>query len=269
MDESLEFYLLVKKITRDRGLSLAQYKDAYIKRRLQARMRAAHIDGYAAYSKALTSDPDEYRKLLDALTINVTRFFRDRTVFEILERQIIPDILVAKRERRQSMLRVWSAGCSTGEEPYSIGMLLCEALGFRMRSYIVSVLATDYDQNALAVAKKGEYDAAALERVPKELVERYFKDGDAYRVRDDLRAIIKFKQADLFADIGARYMDVVFCRNVMIYFTRQQQERLFDIFHEALNEGGYLVIGKTETIPGTVQKKFVIVNGRERIFRRS
>lgn len=268
-EDDLAFSLLLRKISKERGLCLSQYKDTYIRRRLQKRMRYLDIESYEMYSRFLSRHPDEYVPLLDTLTINVTNFFRDSDLYEAFQHRVLPAVLHHKKDRGQSMIRIWSAGCATGQEPYSIAMILREVLGFRIQKFIVSILATDIDPQALETAKKGEYDRGLISHVPEAYIDKYFSDNGTYVAGDLLKSLIKFKRVDLFADIVAQHIDVIFCRNVLIYFSRKQQDELFGQFHKALGNGGFLIIGKTETLSPRWYDKFSAFAARERVFRKA
>lgn len=263
-DSALELLLL--KVERARGLRLASYKQPCLKRRIAVRMRARGVHSYGDYVKLLDRTPDEYDLLLDALTINVTRFFRNPESFALLRERVVPDLLT-----RAPPVRVWSAGCASGEEPYSLAILFCEALAARsadLRSR-VAVDATDLDPGALAALERASYAASALEEAPADVRQRYFSAGPPYVVKDGPRRLVRGRRHDLTREPPPEPpYDLIVCRNVVIYFDRATQERLFQAFFGALRPGGWLLLGKVETLFGAARSQFKLEDARERLFRR-
>jgi len=260
------FRSLLKKIRRERGLDCSQYKPTFLKRRLAVRLRARGVESYREYMRLL--DDEEYEKLFEALTINLSYFFRDGTTFEALRDKVLKPLLQEKARRGSRLVRVWSAGCASGEEPYSIAILFHELLGADLKNWYISIRATDLDARALAKAKRGIYGKFSFRGTDPGYIRRYFipfSDRE-YALKPEIKAMVKFEQRDLITDPPPRCLDLIFCRNVLIYFSREQQERLFAIFHEALNERGYLVIGKTEVLMGATARLFRPLDVRERIY---
>jgi chemotaxis protein methyltransferase CheR len=258
-----EFEALRDKIFKDTGLDCSRYKENYLKRRIAARMRAVNANSYADYAALLDSVPEEYPRLKDRITVNVTEFFRDSDVYDYLQKVLLPMLAENCRKQGRAML-VWSAGCSSGEEPYSLAILLS---GLNIGPF--SILATDIDELCLEKAKKGRYDQDALNRSSVPDVSRWFsmEDGDAVVV-PSLKRLIRFERHNLFADPPPSSVDLVLCRNVMIYFSRELQQRLLEAFHSALRPGGYLLPGKTETILGPARHLYTSVSARARAFQR-
>ena len=170
---------------------------------------------------------------------------------------------------RSGTLRIWSAGCASGEEPYTIAIILLEELGDNLGNLLVSILATDIDDDALKKAMQGFYQPFSLKNIPPNILKKYFhSENGGYRIKDVVKRLVRFRKHDLISGEKLRYFDVIFCRNVMIYFSRELQERLFMDFYNSLNDGGFLIIGKTETLTGEAREKFICVNVQERIFRK-
>jgi chemotaxis protein methyltransferase CheR len=264
-----DFKLLRQEIFKDTSLDLQQYKDNYLKRRIGIRMRARGIDTYSDYLHLLRSDPLEYQYLLKNISINVTHFFRDPEAFQIIEKEILPLMIYEKVKNNRRVIRLWCAGCSSGEEAYSYAILLKDLLGEEFNNFIVSVHGTDIDDRALAVAKKGRYLPRQIENVKHTFLKRFFTfDGERYQVSDEIKGMLHFKKQDLFSGEKSRHFDLISCRNVFIYFSKEMQSKLFSEFYKALNEGGYLVIGKTETLVGGAKDRFLTINSRERIFQK-
>jgi chemotaxis protein methyltransferase CheR len=258
-----EFVELREKIFRDTGIDCSRYKENYLKRRIAARMRAVGMGTYAEYSGYLDRVADEYPRLKDRITVNVTEFFRDQDVYSYLRSTLLPPLAEKCRQENRPLL-VWSAGCSSGEEPYSLAILLSELGGCEF-----SVLATDIDDACLARAREGRYLAEALEKADIGQGSRWFKrDADEAVVVDAIKQRVRFERHNLFADPPPSSMDLVLCRNVMIYFSRELQQRLLESFHAALREGGYMLPGKTETILGQARQLYNCVSARERAFQR-
>jgi chemotaxis protein methyltransferase CheR len=263
------FELLKKKIAEERGFNCESYKESSLKRRLAIRMRTTQTDSYEAYAAYLSSHPEEYAPLMKALTVNFTEFFRDTDMYDYLQGTILPELAAHKREQGRHILRVWSAGCSTGEEPYSVAILLREFLGADFGGFIVNIRATDIDDVCLAAAKKREYEDLAFKNMDSGLFAKYFeKAGEKYCVKDEIANMVKFEKHDLISGEAKKYFDIILCRNVFIYFSRETQLHIFEMFHSALNKDGYLIIGKTETMHEEMYKKFELVNLTERIFKK-
>jgi chemotaxis protein methyltransferase CheR len=263
------FPFIKKKIFRDTSMDLHQYKDKYIKRRLSVRMHATKVTTYREYMRLLSSDPSEYDNLLKEITINVTRFFRDPEVFHILEEEYLPLLIYDKVKDRRRVIRLWSAGCASGEEPYSLAIIMHDLFGKDLMDFSVSILATDIDDASLRTAKRGIYPSEQVEKIRLGYLNRYFRyDGEMYHLSQEIKDMVHFKKMDLFADPRGGNVDILMCRNVLIYFTKEMQQKLFENFFRSLNRGGYLVLGKTETLTGVVQGKFHAVNLRERIYQK-
>lgn len=260
---------LLAKIDRERGLDLAQYRRPYVERRVAARLRTLGLHTYRQYSRHLDEHADEYARLLDTLTINVTEFFRDEPVFKLFRESVVPEIIRTKQAGRQRMIRVWSAGCATGEEPYSLAMAFLSELGPNAGRFMLTITATDLDPVALATAAKAEYDNAKLARIPEADRLRYIEpDADRFHIRPEVKGLVRFKPLNLFTDPPIKVVDLVFCRNVFIYFTREQQASAVGQFHAALSKGGYLVLGRSEKLPPEYSSRFETISGPERVYRK-
>lgn len=261
---------LLEKVRTERGLDMAQYRPRYVERRIAARLHALNLRTYRQYAAYLDGHPEEYAKLFDTLTINVTQFFRDPTVFELFREDMVRDMLAEKAARHQHMIRVWSAGCATGQEPYSLAMAFLSAMGPASHDFLLTILGTDLDRNALNVAKRAEYDISLVDQIPLADRNRYVElCGDHFKIKPEVARLCKFDYLNLFEDKPIQAVDVIFCRNVFIYFNREEQERVLQVFWSALARGGYLVLGRTERIGSRGERGFELVSGRERIYRKS
>ena len=255
------FLALTQKISRTRGVSCESYKDKCLKRRLAVRMRARGVHTYDDYSKLLDDDAHEYQQLLDALTINVTKFYRNAETW----RALVPYVTTLWRARH-GRFKVWSAGCASGEEPYTIAVLLAEIAGAEPLEHAF-VDATDVDRLSLERTRQASYPESAFTEMPVELKRRYFTADVPRQPVAPVRALVRILAHDLMREPPphAPY-DLVVCRNVVIYFERQAQERLFQVFVDALAPGGILLLGKVETLFGPARERLTLVDPRERIY---
>ena len=264
-----EFAALTDKISRERGFGCASYKEKCLRRRIAVRMRATGVHTFRQYADVLDRDTREYDRLLDALTINVTKLFRNWETYDTLSRTVIPALWA----RPEHEINVWSAGCSSGEEPYSLAILFhrhAEQIGELHRLRRVRIIGTDIDRESLVAAERGAFAEAAFADTPDDIRARYFSDGTPSQVDPAVRAIVSFERRDLLSDAApAGGMHLITCRNVIIYFDRATQELLFERFHGLLRPGGFLVLGKVETLLGHARTLFASIRGRERIFSRA
>lgn len=269
-----EFHVLAAKIARETTFPCESYKPQVLRRRIAVRMRACHVGSYPEYARVLDSDRQEYACLLDALTVNVTRFFRDPPTFAALAAEIVPALWRTGDEG----IRVWSAGAASGEEAYSLAALFHDEAarcGDLHRLGRVHVLGTDIDRASLLAAARAEYQASAFGDTPRAVLDRLFpRTGDVRlsetrAVAPVLRGIVSFRRRDLLREPPpARCFDLVVCRNVIIYLDRAAQEALLATLHAALRPGGYLVLGRAEMLLGSARARFMPIVPRERIFRR-
>jgi chemotaxis protein methyltransferase CheR len=264
-----EFAELTRKISLGSGFAVEAYKDKCIRRRIAVRMRACGVHTYADYRAHLDATPGEYDRLRDALTINVTRFYRNPETWNLLRQDLLPRLC----ERYQPEIRVWSAGCSSGEEPYTISAVFAEFFdrsGHPDRFNSVAIDATDIDRASLERAREGRYRAEATVDVPAELRKMFLEaDGPDYVVAERIRRRVFVRTLDLSRELPPRRdYHLIVCRNVVIYFDRAMQERLFMTFVNALAPGGLLVLGKVETLFGPAREQMTLVDPRERVYRR-
>lgn len=247
------------------GFDLGHYKDGCARRRVARRARTCRCDG-AAYARRLRDDPAEAEALLAALTIHVSQFFRNPSTFDHLRRQVLPALIERAGRTRRGELRLWCAGCAGGEEPYSLAMLARE---LAPPGLSLSLLATDLSPVILERAREGLYAPTRLVQVPAELRERYFHaEGQDFRLDREIRRMVRFRRQDLLAAGEYPRADLILCRNVLIYFSRPEQERIADRFSRALPPGGFLVIGRAENLFGAARERFHGEVPRERIYRR-
>lgn len=262
------FAALTAKIARERGFGCASYKEKCLRRRIAVRMRASGVHTYGDYADVLDADGAEYEKLLDALTINVTKLFRNWETYAAMAEKVVSVLW----ERDLPTIDVWSAGCSSGEEPCSLAALFHRhaertntlgALASRLH-----VLGSDIDARCLAAAERGAFEEGDFADTPDDVRRRYFDARAPFSIIPEVRRLVRFERRDLLTEEtppGAHHL--ICCRNVLIYFDRETQERLFDQFHRALAPGGFLVLGKVETLLGAARSRFAAVDARERIYR--
>ncbi|MFO7294460.1 MAG: protein-glutamate O-methyltransferase CheR [Clostridia bacterium] len=222
------------------GIDLSSYKEKQMKRRIDSLISRSGYDGYQTYYRALVEDKEKLDRFLNYITINVSEFFRNPGQWTILEKEILPDLL-----KKHGNLKIWSAACSSGEEPYSLVMLLAKFLPLER----IRILATDIDREALDKARKGIYDARSLQSIPQELVHRYFKPFNGlFAIDPQIKACVEFRRHDLLNDPFPGNCHLILCRNVMIYFTEEAKVKIYKKLHEALYPDGVLFVGSTEQI---------------------
>jgi chemotaxis methyl-accepting protein methylase len=254
-------------VRRRRGVDLGCYKRTYVQRRILARMRARRSSDTAAYARLLAGEPAEVGRLVGALSTKVTSFFRNPGLYAWLDRRVLPEILDTPAGRT---VRIWSAGCATGEEAWSLAALLA-AREPRPDATKVRVIGTDIDRDAIAFARRAEYPIAALRAVPTDLQRRCFTvEGrkGVFRPAARTEAFASFRVESLVDPPTAGAYDLVLCRNVLIYFDAARQQRLLASLARGLRPGGWLALGRVERISGAARESFDIVNARERVYRR-
>ncbi len=267
MDQEKGFQVLLSKVQRDLGFHGSQYKERCLKRRFNVRMRRHNMeDDFWAYKKLLEKNKHEYEELLKSLTINVTKFFRNLPVFEFISQSVLPEIFESKSAGQT--IRIWSAGCASGEEPYSLAILAHEQKKIFRKPLSIHIIATDIDPECLTQGASGIYEEQAFDETPAQFKEIYFKKIEKkYKVVEEIQNIVKFRKLDLFHDAFPIHVDLICCRNVIIYFSRDAQVELIEGFKKTLTPAGFLVLGKTETMHQQLAHKFERINSRERVFK--
>ena len=267
MDAMGEF----NKVFANYGLDLARYKPAFLKRRLDRRMRILNIFDYSKYSTILKNDRKEFEEMFASLSINVTNFFRDSTVFDRFQLSILPKILSSLGDGGK--IRIWSAGCASGEEPYSIAMMFRQVIR-KLPNIDVEIIANDVNKSAIQFAERGRYPAKSVESLPLNVILNNFHkivDNESnveYEIISSIKNMVTFKMGDILSDT-IQFFDVIFCRNVLIYYEKEAQELIFTKFYKGLKDSGYLVLGMDETMFGRrCQKLFNPLMARERIYQK-
>ncbi|MDQ0228751.1 CheR family methyltransferase [Metabacillus malikii] len=236
-----DYQSFIENIKRKSGIDLSLYKEAQMKRRLTSLYEKRGFKSFSDFFIAMCENKELYYEFLDRMTINVSEFFRNYKRWEVLENEILPKIL----SKNNNQIKVWSAACSTGEEPYTIAMILSNLMPLSK----VKILATDIDENVLARAKLGIYPERSLNEVPSHIKTKYFhKDGSNYKVADEIIQAVQFKKQNLLADPFESQFDLIVCRNVLIYFTEEAKEILYKKFSDALKPEGVFFVGSTEQI---------------------
>ncbi|RPI11239.1 MAG: PAS domain-containing protein [Zetaproteobacteria bacterium] len=265
-EQSRGFEALLEHLTRYRGIDFTGYKQSSLLRRVMGRMDVVGVGDCAEYLAYLDGHPGEYTALFDSILINVTGFFRDEAAWGYVRETLLPDLLALKPA--EEPVRVWSAGCASGEEIYTLAMLFAEVLGPEAFHHRVKIYATDVDEEALAQARQAVYNDQDLASVPAAFRSRYFETaGSRHVVRANLGRAIVFGRHDVMRDAPISRVDLLVCRNTLMYFDREAQGRILTRFHLALVEAGYLFLGKAELSPAH-SHVFQPVSLKHHIFRR-
>ena len=260
-----ELQILIEKIALDHNWDLNAYKWPTLKRRIKARMVEKKCETPEKYYALIDSDPEEYKNLINALTVNYTQWFRDDSVWDL-----ILDIMT-KQAHDKSEVRIWSAGCATGEEAYSLAILAYKIKNFYSKKghkvdFIIH--ATDVDEICIKAAREGVYETANV-NISEEEIDHYFnRKGSKLAIKPEYKEMVTFSRLDLAKDHYPAKLDLILCRNVMIYFTKELQKIIFENFYYSMKKGAYLVTGKTEVMPVKTNSLFEIVDLEDRIFKK-
>lgn len=261
----LDFLQQVRDVS---GIDFSSYKRGTIKRRIQRRMVSVGATMLTDYIAYINRNKTEYQRLISSFLIKVTEFMRDQELFKTIEREILPVLIDRARQNQSKELRIWSAGCATGEEAYSLAILVSEVLDETLDGLNVKIFATDLDTDAIVFARRGIYPADSLTNMPQRIIRRYFiEHEDGYEVSKLVRGLLVFGEHDLGQRAPFPRIDMVVCRNVMIYFTRELQQRTLRLFAFSLRTSGYLVLGKSETVT-PFPETFTIEYSQLKIYRR-
>jgi two-component system, chemotaxis family, CheB/CheR fusion protein len=266
-DEGRDLERFLEELHRNRGVDFRSYKRPTILRRLGRRMAATGCKSLDEYSTYVEEHPEEYRQLIAAFLIKVTEFFRDPELFDYLKEEVLPELIEEAREE-ENQLRIWSAGCATGEEAYSLAILVSEVLGREAGLFNVRIFATDIDEDAVEFARRGVYPPSALKGLSEEQIGHYLVEEDgSYQVKKQIRGMIVFGEHDLAQRSPFPHVDLVVSRNVLIYFSNELQRRALQLFAYSLRDGGYLVLGKAES-PSLLADLFASVDRHNKVYRR-
>lgn len=238
MENYEKFMRDIKDIT---GIDLLQYKEGQMKRRLTTLRDKKGFDTFQGYVKHLKQDEEAMIEFLDRITINVSEFFRNLERWNILKDKILPEMI-----KKRGKIKCWSAACSTGEEPYTLAIILKQFF----KDQDIDIVATDIDQNVINKAKEGIYNKNSVKNVSDRLLKQHFekKNEFEYTINDSIKDLVRFKKQDLLNDRFEQGYDLIICRNVTIYFTEEAKEKLYRKFSDSLNQGGIFFVGSTEQI---------------------
>lgn len=251
------------------GIDLSRYRPSCIRRRVSHRLSMLGCRDLETYIGYLNEHADEVEELLNVVTIHVTGYFRDRDVYQALTENIFPAIIERKRSARHRFIRVWSAGCSTGEETYSTAIALIHFLGERKNDYKVEIYGTDISEESCRIARRGNYSMDKVSGIPRSLLKRYFEvDNSDYRIVPEIRSHVKFTVHDLFSESPFSMLDLIVCRNVLIHFEHGARGDVIANFHGSLCDDGFLVLGKSEAMSGPALGLFELVEPRSKIYRK-
>jgi len=253
-------------VQKKRGLDLSYFKPAFLSRRIGVRMKMLNMTNSSKYAELLNSDLNEVGTLYDSLSINVTKFYRDKKVWQIFGKKIIPELL--KDNTSNEKLRIWSCGCASGEESYSLAIMFSEAYQNPINKF--KIIATDINSKAIQHARAGIYTSDNLKNLDALLITKYFEktnDGN-YEIIDEIKDLVSFNLADI-TTFPISYLDLIFCRNLLIYYGKDAQDLIFKKFHTVLKPNRYLVLGMDETLWGhKLQNSFSSLNPRDRIYQK-
>lgn len=265
-DDDRVFEELLEYLRRSRGFDFTGYKRTSLKRRVRKQMQLRELNSFEAYLDYLQVHQEEFQLLFNTILINVTTFFRDKSAWKYLQEHTIPHLIEGKSPR--SPIRIWSAGCASGEEAYTLAILFAEVLGVESFRQRVKIYATDVDEEALNQARLASYTSQQIDPIPPELRDRFFElQGERYIFRPDLRRAVIFGRHDLVQDAPISRLDLLVCRNTLMYFNAETQVKILNRFHFALNDSGFLFLGKAEMLL-THANLFTPVNLQHRIFSR-
>ena len=255
---------ILKKIFLERGLDFRGYARSSISRRIENRLKANNIASYGKYEGILDSNQEEYDRLLDELTVTFTQFMRDKEAFSAL-RGVVKEHY---QKPDQNQLTVWSAGCATGQEPYSIAMLVAEATRDNNDNQ-ASIIATDIDQKAIQFAGRGRYEIAAKKEIPEKWNDYFIINENRLELVPEIQNMVQFQQHNLTSDAPLAQVDIICCRNVLIYFNIQTQLRVINQFYRSLQDSeGYLLLGRYEMLTKEARNLFSCVDFDARLYKR-
>lgn len=263
------FQTLTTYVNAERGVDCGHFRPSFVRRRLAYRMLARSVTTYPAYLGILREDPVELDALIAALSINVSRFKRDEKAFALLQQQVLMPEIAGRERDGIRRLSVWSAGCASGEEPYTIAIVLSELVGTGLSDWRIRIRASDLDERALEAARQGFYQAPCLQNLDESTIGRYFsRQGDGFLIDPDIRRMVAWHREDIRALDTRLHYDLVLCRNVLIYYGREQQRRIIDHLIGCLTPGGYLMLGLAETFTTQVLTPLCVVDSCLRIYRK-
>lgn len=261
-DQMEEIKKIVKKNT---SVNIDYYANSFLQRRIYSRMCITEIESLSKYISFLKDDPLETLEFNASLSINVTEFFRDQKVWDVFEQKVIPEVI--KKVDNSEKIHIWSAGCATGNEPYSLAMMLSNALENSTKQF--SIVANDMSPTLVAIAKTGKYEYDKLKKISNLLFSKFLEkiDDDLYKINDDIKKSISF-QVDTVHSINLNPVDIIVCRNLLIYYGDAAKDLLFKKFYKTLKNDGFLILGMFENIPHCMDKYFKPVDVEKKIYQK-
>ncbi|MDL4840802.1 CheR family methyltransferase [Aquibacillus rhizosphaerae] len=249
MSDYQDFTNSIKKKT---GIDLSLYKEVQMKRRLTSLREKRGFNDFTSYFKKIATDKELMDEFLDKVTINVSEFYRNASRWAVLDEKVLPQLLKKKKK-----LKIWSAACSTGEEPYTIAMVLNQHVNFSD----IEIIATDIDENVIERAKKGVYGERSLQEVPAAIKKKYFtQEGSLFKIDEKIKKCITFKKHNLLSDSYPSNLDLIVCRNVLIYFTEEAKQEIYRNFSNSLVSKGVFFVGSTEQIFNPDKYEFSVLD---------
>ncbi len=263
----MSFDEFLKEVAPYFGLQWRLFQRRGVKRKVERRLAQLGLLDFETYLTRIEGDPSEQVYLSKILTVTISRFFRDREVFDAFEHSVFPEIL---RNREKADLKVWSIGCASGEEPYSLAILWKERFEKNFPEVRLSILATDIDEKMLRRADEGRYKKSSLREMPEKIIKKYFKqESGAYVLNASVKGGVEFQRHDILGEAPFSGMDIVFCRNLAFtYFSKESQIKVLRKLSSSLNEKGYLVVGKDESLPLVYPTLFVPVLHAQNIYQK-
>ena len=263
----MEFGEFLKEAAPLFGLCWRPFQRRGVRRKIERRIVEVGFSNFEDYLLRVQKAPEEQSHLSKILTVTISRFFRDREVFDLLEHSIIPMII---KKKEKDVFKIWSIGCASGEEPYSFLLLWKEKFGKNFRQIHPAILATDINEKLLERAKEGKYKRSSLKEVSNEVLQKFFKMKDGFYILDEsLREAVEFRRHEIVHEEPFNGMDIIFCRNLAFtYFSKETQMSVLKKIVSSLNEKGYLIIGKDESLPLTYPTLFVPIFPIEKIYQK-
>ncbi|MFH1442129.1 MAG: protein-glutamate O-methyltransferase CheR [Candidatus Omnitrophota bacterium] len=270
MEDYQELKVLLNKVFKERAIDFSQYREKLLCRRVATRLRANKKSSYEEYMRLLENSREEMDALLDSLTIHTTQFYRDSKVFDAVYENILPELFNKEALKNKKSARIWSCGCSGGEESTTVLILIAEYLKENFDIQQIAIYGTDIDKWSIEKAKDGVYDEYEFKDMPAGLKEKYFLDMGNKRFwrKKELNKYLFFKQHDIVKDEPLRNIDLILCRNLFIYFKRELQQLCLEKFYKSLNKGGFLVLGLTESLWKDVTEGYVEFDSYNKIYRK-
>lgn len=271
----------IKKILdylqKQKGFDFSGYRRSMLERRINKRLLATETGNINEYFQFLINNQREGDELIDALTINVSQFFRNPLVFEFISNKLIPWLIMEKLKKKEKYLRIWSAGCATGEEPYSLAIIFKEFLEKENLELDLRIFATDIDKKSLKSAKEGVYNFESMKEVKYGLLSKYFiQENSSFKIIPKIKNMVNFSFYDLleqnsYAPSESIFgnFDLIFCRNVLIYFNLEYQDKIFEKLHYSLTPSGYLILGEAEMISKRYERYFTRLSEFVKVFQKS